>query len=421
MAIERSSLTQALPDVSNSLTAQEARLKMEEERKKKEEEELKRLRESQGKEQDEDEEEADPSKTVKNSTQPQPADDDDMDEETEMQYWQALDARASEVPAENAGRKRKVALGEGVPTIAAKHPRSEGRVGRVAAPRAVVVNEAPVSPVRVAPSLAAAVQPMMNPPNPGDGRRGDETQPSEDTWDHDTWTKCSTFSAEKTLLDVFKIPDILAKETQKAKWSSEVGKIKPWVELMERVLTPAETSAAARVKDSEIKTALKQLKGCNGKVDKRLEYPKEKEVAGHPTFSARAQSLHKVLQACKDIKDLALTCGRSGSFSVQNLELSIELISTTMQKLLDGSSDPFTIALPSHWVQAHSGWGKWWFSLLWYVVIILIALLVSVHSLMSLMCDCDSVTFIMRRVPCVCEWLCVSLLSAVCTFDRLAL
>lgn len=220
------------------------------------------------------------------------------------------------------------------------------------------MNEAPVSPVRVAPSLAAAVQPMMNPPNPGDGRRGDETQPSEDTWDHDTWTKCSTFSAEKTLLDVFKIPDILAKETQKAKWSSEVGKIKPWVELMERVLTPAETSAAARVKDSEIKTALKQLKGCNGKVDKRLEYPKEKEVAGHPTFSARAQSLHKVLQACKDIKDLALTCGRSGSFSVQNLELSIELISTTMQKLLDGSSDPFTIALPSHWVQAHSGWGK---------------------------------------------------------------
>ena len=105
-----------------------------------------------------------------------------------------------------------------------------------------------------------------------------------------TWDLCVRFDSLKLTdpaSDVFKPPVSLKKDQQKAKWACEVGKILPWLPLLEKVLSVEQV----KVTEHELKTAATQVrKVLARKLDKRMEYEK-KNSKGEKLLSERVDAL----------------------------------------------------------------------------------------------------------------------------------
>ena len=167
------------------------------------------------------------------------------------------------------------------------------------------------------------------------------------------WSQCQPFKADDFASTAagspWAMPTKYSKDTQKAKWTAEVTKIKPFICTLERMLS----SDGGKVKDTELKNAVKAFQKINSRVDKRLEFEPAAATAQEPTFSARIMALKDMFEAVKSLKETAISSGKSGSIAEDILKTAIERINASVEKLV---ADTW-IGYPLHWVQApHWDW-----------------------------------------------------------------
>ncbi len=172
----------------------------------------------------------------------------------------------------------------------------------------------------------------------------------DDTWSLESWNNCQTFTVA-SVEEKFQPPQSLTKETQKAKWKAELGKVRPFLEMMERFLCADgsfSAGSAGRVKESELKAAFKAFKVNPTKLDRKLEYTAE--VGEEKLFSGRLVLLKDILQGAKDLKETALCCGKSGTCSTDGLKNIIDQIHTHTEYFMQEN----WLSFPVHWVQART-------------------------------------------------------------------
>ena len=200
----------------------------------------------------------------------------------------------------------------------------------------------PSCPVPAAAGQAAASDEGTTDPAVADMEVTEQTQ--------STWDLCVRFDSLKLTdpaSDVFKPPVSLKKDQQKAKWACEVGKILPWLPLLEKVLSVEQV----KVTEHELKTAATQVrKVLARKLDKRMEYEK-KNSKGEKLLSERVDALICGLETVKELRSMAFTCTKSATtFKPEALEELIVKFQTNMQIL---AGPDVYVALPPHWVQAY--------------------------------------------------------------------
>ena len=165
--------------------------------------------------------------------------------------------------------------------------------------------------------------------------------------DHKTWGQCISIMALKfgdaTPGDLFKTPDKLQKENQKAKWNAEAVKQKPWLLHLEKALTG---DASVKLTDQSFKSAITSAKKVNAKVDKKLEY--DTESNSQKLFSVRITKLRAVLEAVKDLRSSVFSSLKQSNLDPESLRIAIEKVQTPFQELNDGK----LVGFPEHWVQA---------------------------------------------------------------------
>eukprot|EP00435_Cladocopium_sp_Y103_P053640 s14_g17.t1 len=159
------------------------------------------------------------------------------------------------------------------------------------------------------------------------------------------WSKCKPFDADEFASTApgapLALPTKYSKETQNAKWMGEVTKLKPFISTLERMLS----SDAGKVKDTEIKNAIKAFQKINARVDKKLEFEATAATVQEPTFSARIGTFKEMFEAVKSLKELAISSGKSGSIGDDVLKGCIERISAAVTKLIAEK----WISYPLHW------------------------------------------------------------------------
>eukprot|EP00435_Cladocopium_sp_Y103_P029524 s1849_g7.t1 len=296
------------------------------------------------------------------------AGDDEIDEEEEVLYMQALDDQDQqplpeqdesgpsgaslkkdqieiETPSTSLERKRKLSVDEQEPAnkkamaaTASSPAMSTGarsQAVKPSAPPSVANVSTPASPpatMAIAPPMAAQ----------GKGEVEHVSRPN--------WPLCQAFLADDFASgEVGKplaTPTKYTKDVQKSKWAAEVMKIKPYVAMLERLLS----SSGAKTTETELKNAIKALGKINGKMDKRLDYEAASATPEEPPLSTRASCLKELFEAVKALKDLSIMAGKTGSITSENLSLTIKKIQAAAHKLVPG----VTIGFPLHWVQA------WW-------------------------------------------------------------
>ncbi len=161
-----------------------------------------------------------------------------------------------------------------------------------------------------------------------------------------TWPHTQTFLADVYCSQAddayMKAPSAYTKDVQRAKWAAEITKVKPFIVIIERVL-----SQDYKWKDNEVKNALKAFGKINAKTDKKLDYDSAKASDSEPTLSQRISVFKELLDSVRALKDLAITSGKSGSIAKDTLKSDIEKIHTTAQKLIPDK----IIGFPFLWVQ----------------------------------------------------------------------
>lgn len=294
-------------------------------------------------------------------------DDDDLDDDEELMYAQALtvsqDPQDEQQDANGERKKRGRTTKRGSATAAATWAASFDQVPGLPQPpgMSLATSETPAATLASTSKRKRALSgegqgndgaasPLQGATTalPHVGTSGPSlgaTTAEEDTWSLQTWDKCETFSVA-LIEGKFQAPPVLTKEAQKTKWKAEVGKIRPFLEMMERFLCA--DGSTGRVKDSEIKAAFKAFKASGVKVDRKLEYTAE--VGGVKIFSSRVLLLKDILQASKDLKDMALLCGKSGTCSTENLKKLIDQIHTSTDLFIEAK----WLSFPVLWVQART-------------------------------------------------------------------
>ena len=173
----------------------------------------------------------------------------------------------------------------------------------------------------------------------------------------ETWNQCVMFSADAFIGTgpgkAMQPPSVYTKETQAAKWHSEVVKLGPFVQTLERVLT----SDACKWKDSEIKNAIKAFAKVNSRTDKKLEFEQAKASETEKQLSARVAALKGIFEALRNLKELAIQSGKSGSICEKSLREHIQKVQTYVQQLIP----EIYLGFPLHWVQAGL-YGQWNFN-----------------------------------------------------------
>ena len=218
-----------------------------------------------------------------------------------------------------------------------------------AAAAAAPVPSAPVPSAGAssAPAKGRAMPPLSPPPASMDATSGIELV------SRTHWSRCKPFKADDFASTAagspLALPTKYSKDTQKAKWTAEVTKLKPYICTLERMMS----SDGGKVKDTEFKNAIKAFQKINARVDKKLEYETSAASVAEPTFSARTLSFKEMFEAVKALKELAISSGKSGSIAEDVLKNAIERINTSVEKLI---ADRW-IGYPLHWVQAQQWYG----------------------------------------------------------------
>jgi hypothetical protein len=194
--------------------------------------------------------------------------------------------------------------------------------------------------VAVAPSMAVASPGRAAAQTKANGENEDVSRP--------TWSLCKAFLADDyASCEVGKplaTPSAFTKDVQKSKWAAEVMKIKPYLGTFERLMS----SSGGKTTDTELKNAVKAMQKINTKLDKKLEYEVASATEEEPALSARASCLKELFESVKNLKDLAIMSGKSGSISADNLTQNIKKIQAAARKLVVDA----TLGFPMHWVQA---------------------------------------------------------------------
>lgn len=283
-------------------------------------------------------------------------DDDDLDDDEELLYAQALtvsqdvqDEQEANGDRRKRGRTRPGRNGlataaptwsasfDQAPALATSETTALSSTSKRKRAQSAEGNDGAASPLQG----ATAALPHVVTPGPSLGA----TTAEEDTWSLQTWGKCEAFSVA-LIEEKFQPPPVLTKEAQKTKWKAELGKIRPFLEMMERFMCA--DGSTSRVKDSEIKAAFKAFKACGVKVDRKLEYTAE--VGEVKIFSSRVLLLKDILQGSKDLKDMALCCGKSGTCSTENLKKLIDQIHASTEYFIEEK----WLSFPVLWVQART-------------------------------------------------------------------
>ena len=164
-----------------------------------------------------------------------------------------------------------------------------------------------------------------------------------------TWSLCVPFVGDEVASceagKALATPSAYTKETQKAKWASEVVKLKPFIATLERLMT-----SGAKCTETEVKNSIKGIARCNAKLDRKLEYEEAASTAEEPTLSKRAASIKSLFEAVKALKDLSINAGKSGSIAGDMLKNSIIKVQEAARKITPNSNK--IMGFPLHWVQA---------------------------------------------------------------------
>ena len=301
-------------------------------------------------------------------------DGEEIDDDTELMYLQALEVTGDDdgdsQPEEDAKMKQRIPTPAPAPGDLAVSSASSSAKKRPLSPAAAISAEpkkvskaqaktktaksqcgasplSPSLPAQAAPASASQVLPAPAPPVAVAAKQNQAADGAEKA-SRETWSKCKAFCAEEfggsKPGQPLAVPSKYTKDTQIAKWDGEVTKLRPFIATIERLLA----SEGCKVKDTEVKNAIKSFQKVNAKVDKRLEYEAAIASAEEPVLSARMAYLKDVLEALKSLKELAVSSGKSGSISEATLKTNIDRVNTAVQKLIRGQWTGF----PLFWVQA---------------------------------------------------------------------
>lgn len=295
----------------------------------------------------------------------------DIDEDTELMYLQALeetgdggdsqpeeeDVKMTQAPmtpmqqmpmpfAGSSAKKRQLSPATlSVPGSLVEQPKKAARPKKAASS----VPSVPASPAPSSVSLPAPLAPVA--PVASSVQHKPAAADTGEQASRQTWSKCKVFDAAEfggtKPGQPLAVPSKYTKDTQVAKWDGEVTKVRPFIATIERLLA----SEGCKVKDTEVKNAIKSFQKINSKVDKRLEYEAANSTAEEPALSQRIAALKETLDALKSLKELAVSAGKSGSISEATLKTSIDRVNTAVQKLIQGRWTGF----PLFWVQAQLG------------------------------------------------------------------
>ena len=169
---------------------------------------------------------------------------------------------------------------------------------------------------------------------------------------HSSWKNVQTFMADALCEKQFAPPSKYKKDTQVSKWKSEVEKARPYMSLMERLFST--DGGTAKWKEQEVKNALKHFAKYNAKLDKKLEYEAAAATSEEPPLSARMAALKEALDALKNVKELAIAAGKSGTIDVSALRTFAMKVQGALQKLI---GENYFVGFPMHWVQARRNCG----------------------------------------------------------------
>ncbi len=162
------------------------------------------------------------------------------------------------------------------------------------------------------------------------------------------WSKCQVLLADTYGGTVsgcpFASPACFTKDVQRAKWESEVAKLKPFISTLERVLA----IEGGKLKDNEAKNAAKAFAKVNGKMDKRLGFESAAATDAEKTFSSRVHAIRDAFEFVKNLRDFVLLCSKSGSYVEDQLVKYMEGAQTALQLLQPN----LWVGFPFLWVQA---------------------------------------------------------------------
>ena len=164
----------------------------------------------------------------------------------------------------------------------------------------------------------------------------------------ETWPSCVPFVADDFMATgpnkPMAAPSTYTKDIQTAKWTAELTKIRPFVVTLERIVS----TGGGKWKDAEVKNAIKAFVKINTKIDKKLDFEAAKAPPGEKPLSVRATALKESFERIRDLKELAISSGKSGSICQKSLKDHIEKVQVAVQKLIPDKS----VGFPLHWVQA---------------------------------------------------------------------
>ena len=162
------------------------------------------------------------------------------------------------------------------------------------------------------------------------------------------WSKCQVLLADTYGGAVsgcpFAPPACFTKDVQRAKWESEVAKLKPFISTLERVLA----IEGGKLKDNEAKNAAKAFAKVNGKMDKKLGFESAAATDAEKTFSSRVHAIRDAFEFVKSLRDFVLLCSKSGSYVEDQLVKYMEGAQKSLQLLQPN----LWVGFPFLWVQA---------------------------------------------------------------------
>ena len=322
--------------------------------------------------------------------------DDDIDEETEVLYMQAMEAAdgGQGDDGEDVDQQQVGSLGrsmsrsdglEAVTTAAAAaaqkadvtHPpgsdlgaqplaekpakAQRSNAGNTAMDKAMPATPAmpakipaPVAkPAMAIPTSRSAMRTAHSPTQKGAATSGSmpilgNTDGVVEKVSRETWPSCVPFVADDFMATgpnkPMAAPSTYTKDIQTAKWTAELTKIRPFVVTLERIVS----AEGGKWKDAEVKNAIKAFVKINTKIDKKLDFEAAKAPPGEKPLSVRATALKESFERIRDLKELAISSGKSGSICQKSLKDQIEKVQVAVQKLIPDKS----VGFPLHWVQA---------------------------------------------------------------------
>lgn len=345
-------------DTMSGLSAKEAQQRMEESKRKKLEEE--------GEDGDETTK-PNAKKNKKNAEKNNDGDDNDIDCEDEVLYAQAVqDRELTEDQYENENELPRQPLeSQKMPQAKVEAIVAQAQASKLSPrTRGPRPGSNPISKLPLAanlPPVSGATQSGETKPRPKamgqpSGPSMSETSSRQDSpqtalaSQHKTWGQCATILSfglnEASCGCHFAVPTVLQTEAQKAKWTAEVVKQKPWLLVLEKALAG---DAGTKISEQSFRSAISAAKKVTAKLDKKLEYVEI--VDNQPLFSWRVAKFRTALDSVKELRSLIFASVKT-TIDKAALVAAIQKVQEPFHELLDGKF----IGFPEHWVQAQ--WSK---------------------------------------------------------------